>query len=373
MAGRRVWIFTRKLRTRTTYSLRWYDERNQMRTEAVGSDKRLATDARRRRELELNSGKFMDVTPIRLSDFVAEHLRLAEGRLAPGTLRAYRDTFRFFLEHSGDPMVSGISVRTVEEYLAERAKHVRPASVNKEHRCLKAAFNHAVKRRYLRENPCEQVPFVREAERKIRALTSEEVSRLLSACRDERMWLFVALTVTTGMRRGEVCALDWSDLDLEEGWVTVCNKDDHLTKLRRIRRLALDPTVMTVLRAWRKRSLGDRVFASQHGERVPNSMTKRFETLVKYAGIADCSVHDLRRTISSELAKQGVNEAVVQKLLGHASMQTTLDYYTHVLAGSIKAAQALLPYGSIVSKSYQGQFSRPASDVSVVVKHLASA
>jgi hypothetical protein len=85
-AWRRVWIFKRELRTRTTYCLRWYDGSNRIRSEAVGPDKRLAEDLRRRRELELNSGRFRDIVPIRFSEFVDEHLRLLEGRVERGTL-----------------------------------------------------------------------------------------------------------------------------------------------------------------------------------------------------------------------------------------------------------------------------------------------
>ena len=69
--------------------------------------------------------------------------------------------------------------------------------------------------------------------------------------------------------------------------------------------------------------------------------------MVRKAGIKRCTIHDLRRTFVSYLAMAGVNEAIVQKLAGHASMSTTLRHYTHIFPDSLRQAQRSLPYAKM--------------------------
>jgi integrase len=70
--------------------------------------------------------------------------------------------------------------------------------------------------------------------------------------------------------------------------------------------------------------------------------------IVKGAGIPHCTPHDLRRTFASQLAMAGVNQVIVQKLAGHASIQTTIKHYTGVMPEALRAAQARLPYDQLL-------------------------
>jgi integrase len=69
---------------------------------------------------------------------------------------------------------------------------------------------------------------------------------------------------------------------------------------------------------------------------------------VKRAGIPRCTLHDLRRTFISHLAMAGVNEAVVKELAGHASISTTLRYYTRIMPQALRSAQARLPFDAVL-------------------------
>ncbi len=77
-------------------------------------------------------------------------------------------------------------------------------------------------------------------------------------------------------------------------------------------------------------------------------MQRDFARIVQEAGIAHCTLHDLRRTFVSHLAMAGVNAAVVQKLAGHASINTTVTYYTGILPSALRDAQARLPFGKVI-------------------------
>ena len=146
------------------------------------------------------------------------------------------------------------------------------------------------------------------------------------------------------MRRGELSALEWDDVDLEDGVVAVRNKKSHFTKPRKVRKLALPPAAVEMLKALKSRTFGDRVFQTSIGTPMVNHVNDQFNKIVEEAGIAPCTIHDLRRTFCSYLAMAGVNEAIVQKLAGHSSITTTLKHYTHIVSDSLRRAQASLPY-----------------------------
>jgi integrase len=355
----RVWLRVRKGKKRTTYCLCWYGGNGGIRTEAVGSDKRLAEEHRRQRESELNSGRFCDTTLIRLGAFAEEHLELVKTQLATGTWTDQRCLLKRFQAFCGDLFLTKVTSRIVEAYFSQRLEGRRPATANKDLRTLKSILGCAVRRGYLTDNPARAVKPVREPEREVRVLSVEEIEKLLAGCECDRLRLFVFMALTTGMRRGELCALEWEDVELEAGLLSVRNHEGHTTKSGRIRRLALVPEAVTMLRDWRTKSFGTRVFEPRNGEDVGNSMIKAFRRLVERTGVDRATLHDLRRSFCSHLAMVGINEAVVQRLAGHSSIKTTERYYTHILPQALREATARLPYahaGRTIPKPYREGF-----------------
>jgi len=328
------------------YCLRWHDDGGRVRSEAVGPDRELAERLRNDRERQLNAGQLRAVARVTYEEFEAEELEVLQGRLAPSALVEVRRTLRLFGESCGASLLSRITSRTVERFFSQRLQQVRPATANKDLRTLKASLNRAVGRGYLERNPAAGVKQVREPENDKRVLTAEEVRELFLAAPSDRWRALIALAVTTGMRRGELLALRWEDVDLDTGTVWVRNRHEHPTKSRKSRVLCLIPEVCDLLRQLSRNA--DFVFATRDGRPLANNVWRDFQEIVKKAGIRHCSIHDLRRTFASQLAMAGVNQAVVQKLVGHASIATTCKYYTHVLPPALRSAQAALPFGGVI-------------------------
>jgi integrase len=198
--------------------------------------------------------------------------------------------------------------------------------------------------------------------------TPGELSRFLESIDGNRNAAMFRLLALTGMRRGELVALRWSDLDLARGTMTVKQASTvvdgvevvSVPKTRRSRRIVdLDPETAEVLRRHRSHqreqhlALGvtatasDRVFTGDLGEPLrPNSIGQAFNRLVKASGLPRIRLHDLRHTHGSHLLLAGVNVKVVSERLGHASVSFTLDTYGHVMPGqqaeAAAAAAALL-------------------------------
>jgi integrase len=312
-----------------------------MRSESVGPDRKLAERLRTQKETNLNSDKVEDVERVTFDKFMAEEVEVMKGRLSDGSLTGLDLALRHFRRICEPGVLADIKPRAMEAFLAQRLQEVRPATANKDLRTVKASFGRGVRRGYLRDNPANHVKQVREPEKAIRVLTGDEVSRLMRACPCASWRALVALAVTTGMRVGELMALRWCDVDLEQGLVHVLNTEHHLTKSRRNRTLALLPEARALLAEVPRR--GELVLASGELARSGSDVQRTFRGIVRKAGIAHCTLHDLRRTFVSQLAMAGVNAAVVQKLAGHSSISTTIKHYTGIMPDALRAAQARLP------------------------------
>lgn len=357
---RKVWIFKRKRGRQTSYALRWYNERGRVKTETVGTDKKLAEALRKRKEHELNSGITKEVQNISFEAFCEEHLRLMQGRMAPRSILDIQMTLELFDKICHPRRLEDISPKMVEEFVAARIKKVKPATVNKDIRTLKAIFNHAIRRGYLIKNPFSEVGKLPVPEKEIRVLTVPEIEALLDACPNKEWKAFVYLALVTGLRKSELCHLRWEDVDFEKGVLKVINREDFTTKSRRNRILGLPPSSIDMLRnLYVSRNGSHYVFLTKVGTPWKHNLNKHFDQIVKKAGIKRCTIHDLRRTFVSHLAMAGENEAVVQALAGHSSIGTTLKYYTNIFPQSLLKASSRLPYADLSEqKSYQNRITR---------------
>ena len=197
----------------------------------------------------------------------------------------------------------------------------------------------------------------------MRALTGAEVHRMLGACEDTP-WHPIFLTLTwTGLRRSELLGLRWKDVDLLLATLRVVQTLQKLNSGEFIyqepktasgrRTISLSPASCLELRAHREKQERDAetfgipitdgtlVFGHADGSpRVPSTLTLAFRRLTKRIGLEGVRLHDLRHTMASLYLEQGVNPKTVAERLGHASVNITLDLYSHCLPGVQEAAAA---------------------------------
>lgn len=159
--------------------------------------------------------------------------------------------------------------------------------------------------------------------------TPGELARFLESIDGNRNTAMFRVLALTGVRRGELVAPRWSDLDLTRRTMTVNQ-------------------AVTVLGLGVTATASDRVFTGDLGEPLrPNSVGQAVRRLVRLADVPVIRLHDLRHTHASHLLRAGVNVKVVSERLGHASASYTLDMYGHVMPGqqAEAAAAALLDVG----------------------------
>lgn len=230
-----------------------------------------------------------------------------------------------------------------------------PATVRKIHSTLHKALSQAVADGLIPRNAAD-VKAPRPTPDEMRPLSETEARTFLDAAAGDRFEALFVLTVTTGLRRGEVLGLRWDDADLERGTLRVGRSlvreggvyvlGETKTKRGR-RRVNLTPRTVAALKAHRKRQLEDRVrlsglyedqglvFATNAGTPIqPENLVKRsFKPLLKKAGLPEIRFHDLRHTCATLLLSRNVHPKIVQEMLGHATIAITLDTYSHVLPG----------------------------------------
>ncbi len=227
------------------------------------------------------------------------------------------------------------------------------------HSVLHKALAVAVKWGLVPRNVCDLVSPPHADGFEIQPLTAEQAHRLLSATRGHRLEALFVLALATGMRRGELLALKWQDINFATGTLQVRRILTRVPsklpgkgfvetepKTQRSRRsVVVAPFALDVLRRHyerqqeAKRKVGgswqehDYVFCTSIGTHLHPSkdVLDQLKALLKKAGLPDIRFHDLRHSAATLLLSEGVHPKVVQELLGHSNISMTLDVYSHVL------------------------------------------
>jgi integrase len=216
------------------------------------------------------------------------------------------------------------------------------------HAVLHRALKQALKWGLVTRNVCDAVDSPRVAKSEIRPLSVEQVGDLLAAAAGDRLESLYIVAIGTGMRLGELFGLQWSDINLKDGVLsvrhTLTEVGGKLTltepKTAKGRRLVTLPQrVVDSLANHRKRAVASGlagvpwVFTNSIGGPLRRSHFHRndFKPMLKHAELPDIRFHDLRHTSATLLLTQGIHPKVVQERLGHAHISLTLDTYSHVV------------------------------------------
>jgi integrase len=258
----------------------------------------------------------------------------------------------------------------VETFLADKAACGRldgkgglgPASVRRLQVTLHKALDAAVRHRLLAVNPMDLAdkPKVPRSDVTETVWTPDQMTTFLEATRNDDLHPLWHLACWTGLRRSELAGLQWGDLDLERGVLSVKRARTQVDgkpvlkgpKSATSRRsIDLDDQTVSVLRKWRstqnKKRLevgeawdrGEWVFTNNLGQPWrPDGITRRFVNAAKKAGLPPTDIKGLRHAHATALLKAGVHPKVVQERLGHSSISVTMDIYSSVLPGMQREA-----------------------------------
>jgi integrase len=238
-------------------------------------------------------------------------------------------------------------------YAAKLRDGLKPSSVRYIHAVLHRALEQAVRFNLLPFNPAARIdpPKVRQEE--ITPLDAEQARTFLATVRGDRFEALFVISLTLGLRMGEALGLRWSDIDFDAKTLRVSRQLQRMrdggglvfSEPKNASRRTVDLPLRAVeaLRSHRKRQLEEQlrvgsswqdnglVFPTTIGTPVDaqNVVNRHFKPLLKRTGLPSIRWHDLRHTYATLLLARGTHPTYVQKSLGHASVQLTLDRYSH--------------------------------------------
>ena len=221
------------------------------------------------------------------------------------------------------------------------------------HMNCRSALERAVQEGLIRVNPAVGCKLPPKKAREMQVLTREEIQRFLIQAKAEGYFELFLLELTTGLRRGELLALQWDDLNLETGELKITKqvyrtKEDGLlisqpkTKSS-IRTVSLPPPLLAILKEYRECVNSRWMFPSPVKEDSPLDpayIRTRLHLILEHAQCKQIRFHDLRHTFATIALGNGMDVKTLSAMLGHVSAVTTLDIYTHITGDMQRAAAA---------------------------------
>jgi integrase len=238
-----------------------------------------------------------------------------------------------------------------------------PRTVGHMHRVLKQALGQAVRWGELNRNPADAVDPPKTEWKPMQTYDLSETVKLIEALRDTPLFVPTLLAVLCGLRRGEICALRWRNVDLANGQLSVVQSLEQTKaglrfkspKSGKGRTVALSATVVEELRAHRVRRAqdllkfgvgladDDLVIAHPDGSMVtPIYISQLWGRKIADTGLTRLRFHDLRHAHATHLLANGVHPKVASERLGHSKVGITLDLYSHVIPGMQEDAAAMV-------------------------------
>ena len=357
----RIFKPKRKRKDGTTWvSPRWWIEyRNEMRrvtTEPASTDKKLAQSLLRKAEERVERVRLGLEAPqaeqISLQEIGTRFLEDMALHLRPKTMASYKQTVTALVlgDKKGPAKilvkkVSELRPAVIKDYQSKMAGKVANRTINRQVTILKTMLNWAVESQLIRANPIMGVRMLpKKPVRVQRALTEEEIHLLMKAADEEGRELWT-LFLDTGMRKGEMATLRWKDIDLEGKVITV---RPEIAKNRKERRIPMSQAVLAILkRRFESTSPGptDLVVPKIRNQGLYHYARDEFMRDIKKAGInpEGIHIHALRRTFATRLIRSGADPKTVQAILGHATLELTLQLYTDAKALDLRSAIERLP------------------------------
>lgn len=330
------------LRSGTWYAV--FRDGGTQKWERAGNSKKSAEKLLAKRINQINSGLYQDYEKILFEEYSKKWLSdYAKISVKKSTYDSYSDIVRLHLNPTfGKKFLHSIRTVDIQKLVSEKITKdgLSPKSAVNILVPLKEMFKHAVIWGYINRDPSQYVKRPRVVQEEMDFLTPEEVRLFLEHVNPVYYTLFLT-AVMTGMRRGEVLALQWGDVDWNSDQILVrrsFSKGEFIQPKTKnsIRRIVITPVLKQALeqhRLFGKDYELDLIFSNEVGLPLdPENLIKReFHPALDRAGLRRIRFHDLRHSYASILISQGENIKFVQSQLGHASAKTTLDRYGHLM------------------------------------------
>ncbi|MDH5705421.1 MAG: tyrosine-type recombinase/integrase, partial [Candidatus Aminicenantes bacterium] len=280
-------------------------------------------------ELKIAREELKIPTDAAIDEFFENFLKYAGAHVKPKSLEKFNTVINCFEDYRSRfrtvNKVSKISAAFIENFKMSLAAKVSNGTVNHYLKILSIIFNWAVQHNVVKGNPVKDVRRFKVNTKEPRFFSREEIKLILSSC-PARWYPDYMVLLHTGMRRGELANLEWSDVDFERRIIRVAAKDGWSPKGKKEREIPINEELLKLMVALKKKSRGKHVIEKGGIKRYDRALWENFWRLTKRLGIRNASIHTFRHTFASYLIMSGVDLVTVKELLGHRDITTTMRY-----------------------------------------------
>lgn len=332
--------------------------------------------------LEIKEGNYKIEADMKFKDWISYWLNDCKvNTIERTTLENYRRNIKnHIIPWLGNIKLKDISVKELQQfynYLYEEGREdgtggLNPRTVQRIHTIINSALKHAVRCEVITKNVAQYVIKRKMKKHQIDPYTPEELKKFINLIKDEDLYPIFMTSAFTGLRRGEVLALRWQDVDLNNRIINVKKsigqvKVNQQEKKRIIelkdtktesskRCIPIDNVLVEVLTNHRKQQIevgfkygiesyntNNLVFCEKDGSFInPSKYTNEFIRVIEENKLRRIRLHDLRHTYASILLNEGVGHNSIKDLLGHSTVVTTLDIYAHTNIAELRKASSKL-------------------------------
>lgn len=266
-------------------------------------------------------------------------------QLKESTYASYQNKLSLHvLPEIGDIPLQKLTSQQLQMLVQGMQKKLSPSSIQIVFRIVKSCLKTAKERGLIFINPAESIHLPKIQKKQVPALSKNQHKLILEESKKEMKYLPILIAVETGLRIGEISALKWSDVDLDNNLLHVSKTkqristldENNKTKLiestpKTLKSVRSIPLTITLIEALKKAEV---LKKSSHVIEVngrgvePRTISYRFEKLKQKLGLVGFVFHSLRHTFATRCVELGINIATISALLGHASIKMTLDTYT---------------------------------------------
>ena len=288
-----------------------------------------------------------------LDKWLDEHMAFT---LRPSTFKGYRHIANDYIKpHLGGKQIYAVTTADVQKMYnalkqngrlrvgADGEKGLSGSTVRSVHMVLHEAMEYALREHLIVKNPTESTTIPEASGAVMNILNDEQLDRFMEVIKQEPLWHDLFYTaITTGLRRGELCGLMWTDFDGDSGTLrikrtlTADGTQLYVGDTKTVsgeREILLPSSTAELLKIRKEESRSKWIFPNFIKTEEPISPALAYSTLkriLKKAGLPSIRFHDLRHTFATHAIASGVDAKTLSGILGHTNASFTLDRYTHV-------------------------------------------
>ncbi|MEO1770010.1 tyrosine-type recombinase/integrase [Candidatus Enterococcus ferrettii] len=291
-------------------------------------------------EIQANQGEYSGS----VEDWLMYCIHQKKDQVKPSTLTTYQyKVEKYALPYIGEQPLRTLTKRTIQKWVEALEKSsLGSTTIHAVFKMIRRFLSQAFKEGYLKKDPCQEICLPAKVNKKVEPLTLQEQRKIEKVAAQEVNGAPVLLALQTGMRIGELAALQWQDIDFSANLIHVRHTYQRILtagqgtelqlgrpKTRASERvIPLAGGVKKWLLSLKQEENQSFVFQVKEHPMEPRLITYHFKQICKKAGVQDCHFHKLRHTFATRLLEKQGTIAGISALLGHSSTQMTLDIYT---------------------------------------------